>query len=209
VFGALAYPVLGDWGGPLLLLAVFASSIASLQTTVLPAARTMLAMGTYGAFPKKFAQISPRTLSPVYSTVVAGVVTAAFYTIVTLLSERTLLDTIAALGIMICWYYGITAFACVWFFRKELFRSLHNVIYKLTFPLLGGIMLLSVFVKSVLVSMDPTASGSGAEIGGIGLVFYLGFGILLFGAILMLVMRTVQPAYFRGETLTMDTPPLP
>ncbi len=144
-----------------------------------------------------------------YSTVVAGVVTAAFYTIVTLLSERTLLDTIAALGIMICWYYGITAFACVWFFRKELFRSLHNVIYKLTFPLLGGVMLLSVFVKSVLVSMDPTASGSGAEIGGIGLVFYLGFGILFFGAILMLVMRTVQPAYFRGETLTMDTPPLP
>lgn len=209
VFGALAYPVLGNWGGPLLLLAVFASSIASLQTTVLPAARTMLAMGTYGAFPKRFASVSPRTLSPVYSTVVAGVVTAAFYTIVTLLSERTLLDTIAALGIMICWYYGITAFACVWFFRKELFLNLHNAIYKLAFPLLGGIMLLSVFVKSVLVSMDPAASGSGAEIGGIGLVFYLGFGILIFGAVLMLVMRAAQPAFFRGETLTMDTPPLP
>jgi len=110
---------------------------------------------------------------------------------------------------MICWYYGITAFACVWFFRKELFLNAHNVIYKLVFPLLGGIMLLSVFVKSVLVSMDPTASGSGAEIGGIGLVFYLGFGILIFGAVLMLVMRASQPAFFRGETLTMDTPPLP
>lgn len=127
----------------------------------------------------------------------------------TLLSERTLLDTIAALGIMICWYYGITAFACVWFFRKELFLNAHNIIYKLVFPLLGGIMLLSVFVKSVLVSMDPTASGSGAEIGGIGLVFYLGFGILIFGAVLMLGMRATQPAFFRGETLTMDTPPLP
>ncbi|MUL49376.1 APC family permease [Mycobacterium sp. CBMA293] len=208
VFGALAYPVMGNWGGPLLLLAVFASSVASLQTTFLPAARTMLAMGTYGAFPKKFAQISPRSLSPVYSTVVAGVVTAAFYTIVTLLSERTLLDTIAALGIMICWYYGITAFACVWFFRKELFLSPQNFIYKLVFPLVGGAMLLWVFVLSVRESMDPSA-GSGASIGGIGLVFYLGFGILFFGAILMIAMRAYQPAFFRGETLTMDTPPLP
>ncbi|MDT0440680.1 amino acid transporter, partial [Streptomyces sp. DSM 41981] len=184
---------------------VFASSIASLQTTVLPAARTMLAMGAYGAFPKRFASVNPRSLSPVFSTVVAGVVTACFYTIVTLLSERTLLDTIAALGIMICWYYGITAFACVWFFRKELFLSPRNVIYKLVFPAVGGVMLLSVFVKSVLVSMDPEASGSGASIGGIGLVFYLGFGILLFGAVLMLGLRFVQPAFFRGETLTMDT----
>ncbi|MEZ0054261.1 amino acid transporter [Mycobacterium sp. MAA66] len=208
VFGALAYPVLGNWGGPLLLLAVFASSVASLQTTFLPAARTMLAMGTYGAFPKKFASVNPRSLSPVYSTVVAGVVTASFYTIVTLLSERTLLDTIAALGIMICWYYGITAFACVWFFRKELFLSPQNVVYKLLFPLVGGAMLIWVFVLSVRESMDPS-SGSGASIGGIGLVFYLGFGILLFGVVLMAAMRAYQPAFFRGETLTMDTPPIP
>jgi hypothetical protein len=25
----------------------------------------------------------------------------------------------------------------------------------------------------------------------------------------MVAMRAAQPAYFRGETLTMDTPPLP
>lgn len=44
VFGALAEPVLGNWGGLLLFLAVFMSSIASLQTTFLPVARAMLAM---------------------------------------------------------------------------------------------------------------------------------------------------------------------
>ncbi|GAA3197159.1 hypothetical protein GCM10020255_099840 [Rhodococcus baikonurensis] len=58
VFGALADPVLGNWGGMLLFLAVFVSSVASLQTTFLPAARTMLAMGAYGAFPKKLAEVS-------------------------------------------------------------------------------------------------------------------------------------------------------
>jgi hypothetical protein len=143
----------------------------------------------------------------VFSTVVAGVVTACFYTIVTLLSERTLLDTIAALGIMICWYYGITAFACVWYFRGELFANIHNVLFKFLFPLIGGLVLAWVFALAIKESMDPE-NGSGAAIGGIGLVFFMGFGILLLGVVLMFVWRSVSPAFFRGETLRRDTPSL-
>ncbi len=207
VFGALADPVLGPWFGPLLYLAVFASSVASLQTTFLPAARAMLAMGAYKAFPARFAEVSPRFLTPVYSTVVAGVVTAGFYTVVKLLSDNALWDTIAALGIMICWYYGITAFACVWFFRRELFDNAHNIIFKFLFPLLGGLMLAVVFVIAIGESMNPE-NGSGAEIGGIGLVFFIGFGILALGAVLMLVMRARRPEFFLGQTLRRDTPAL-
>ncbi|MGU3650850.1 APC family permease [Mycolicibacterium sp. A43C] len=207
VFGALADPVLGPWFGPLLYLAVFASSVASLQTTFLPAARAMLAMGAYKAFPARFAEVSPRFLTPVYSTVVAGVVTAGFYTVVKLLSDNALWDTIAALGIMICWYYGITAFACVWFFRRELFANAHNIIFKFLFPLLGGLMLAIVFVIAIGESMNPE-NGSGAEIGGIGLVFFIGFGILALGAVLMLVMRARRPEFFLGQTLRRDTPAL-
>ncbi len=207
VFGALADPVLGPWFGPLLYLAVFASSVASLQTTFLPAARAMLAMGAYKAFPARFAEVSPRFLTPVYSTVVAGVVTGGFYTVVKLLSDNALWDTIAALGIMICWYYGITAFACVWFFRRELFTSAHNIVFKFLFPLLGGIMLATVFVIAIGESMNPE-NGSGAAIGGIGLVFFIGFGILALGAVLMLVMRARRPDFFLGRTLRRDTPAL-
>lgn len=148
--------------------------------------------------------MSPRFLVPSYATVVAGVITAVFYTVVTFLSERTLLDTIAALGIMICWYYGITAFACVWYFRDSLFTSFRNIVFRFAFPLLGGLMLLAVFVISIEESMDPD-NASGASIGGIGLVFFLGFGILLLGAILMVVMRFRSPAFFRGETLNRET----
>ncbi len=207
VFGALAEPVLGSWGGLLLFLAVFASSVASLQTTFLPVARAMLAMGAYGAFPKRFAEVHPRFLVPVFATVVAGVVTGIFYTAVSLLSESTLLDTIAALGIMICWYYGITAFACIWYFRNELFTSFNNVVFKFLFPLLGGLMLAAVFVISVKESMNPE-NGSGAAIGGIGLVFFMGFGILALGVVLMLVMRVRSPDFFLGRTLSRDIPAL-
>lgn len=207
VFAALADPVLGTYAGPLLFLAILASSVASLQTTFLPAARAMLAMGAYKAFPPRFAEVSPRYLVPVFATVTAGVVTGVFYTVVSLLSESALLDTIAALGIMICWYYGITAFACVWYFRRELFDNAHNMVFKFLFPLLGGIVLAAVFVISIKESMDPE-NASGAAIGGIGLVFFIGFGVLILGAVLMMVWRSRNPAFFRGETLRYDTPSL-
>ena len=194
----------GRWGSQLLFLAILASTMSSLQATFLPAARCMLAMGVYHAFPKRFAAVNARSKVPVFGTVMAGVTTSAFYSIATLLSKRVLLDTIAALGILVCWYYGITAFACVWYFRKVMFKGLHNVVFKFLFPLLGGIMLLLVFVISLRESMNPH-HGSGASIVGIGLVFYLGFGILLLGFVLMVVMRIRQPDFF--QTLTLGRSP--
>ena len=37
-----------------------------------------------------------------------------------------LADTITALGMMICFYYSLTAFACVWYFRGSLFSSVRH-----------------------------------------------------------------------------------
>ncbi len=130
-----------------------------------------------------------------------------FYTVLTFLPSEVLNDTIVTLGIMICFYYGLTAFACVWYFRKELFTSAFNIVFKLLFPLLGGIMLAAVFYISVRDSSDPE-NGSGAEIGGVGLVFILAVGMLLLGAVLMVICRVRDPAFFRGETLRRDTPSL-
>ena len=36
----------------------------------------------------------------------------------------------------------------------------------------------------------------------------LGLGLILLGLVLMLIRRSVQPAFFRGETLKHDTPVL-
>ncbi|WP_067543850.1 APC family permease [Nocardia crassostreae] len=210
VFGALAEPVLGGAGELLLYTAVLASAVASLQATFLPAARAMLAMSAYRALPERFAAVHPTYQVPRFATAVAAVVAGAFYAITALLSENVLMDTIAAMGIMICWYYGITAFACVWYFRKRWFASARDFLFKLAFPLLGGAMLLIIFGISVGESVKPEV-GSGASIFGIGLVFYLGFGILALGAVLMLIARWQDPEYFRGRTLprAVSGEPLP
>lgn len=200
VFGALAKPIMGGNGELLLYLAVLVSTIASLQATFLPAARAMLAMGSFKALPARFASVHPTYQVPRFGTAVAAIVAGVFYTLTSLVSEHVLMDTIAAMGIMICWYYGITAFACVWYFRHKWFTSTRNFLFKLTFPLLGGAMLLVIFVIAVRESLNPD-NGSGSSIFGVGLVFYLGFGILALGAVLMLIVRVRQPEYFRGETL--------
>jgi amino acid transporter len=205
VFGELAEPVLGSPWHLLLYLAVLASSIASLITTFLPSSRTMLGMASYQALPPRFASIHPRYLTPSYATVVAGSVAGIFYAVMHVLSRNALTDTIYALGIMICFYYGLTAFACIWFFRRELFANMSSFVFKLLFPLLGGLGLFFVLLITLRDSASPDY-GSGASIFGVGLVLVLGLGLILLGVVLMFIWRAKAPAFFRGETLHRDTP---
>ena len=79
--------------------------------------------------------------------------------------------------------------------------------FKLLFPLLGGLGLTWVFVVTLRDSASPDY-GSGAAIGGVGLVLILGLGLIILGIVFMLIQRARDPAYFRGETLVKDTPAL-
>jgi amino acid transporter len=207
VFGALAEPVLGSPLNLVLFLAVLASSAASLITTFLPTSRTMLAMGVYRAFPQRFATVHPRFKTPSFATFAAGIGAAVFYSVLTFASENVLTDTIYSLGIMICFYYGLTAFACIWYFRRELTRSTSDFIYKLVFPLLGGLGLAVVFLVTLRDSASPDY-GSGASVFGVGLVLVLGLGLIAIGLLFLFWQRSRDPAYFRGETLVKDTPAL-
>ncbi|WP_120338889.1 APC family permease [Cryobacterium soli] len=203
VFAALAGPVMGPFA-ILMSLAVLSSSAASLQSTFVGPARTMLSMGHYRAFPKRFAAISPRFKSPGFATVIAGVVAWGFYAVMRVLSTDVLTDTILTLGIMICFYYGVTAFACVWFFRREVFSSTRAFLLKLLAPLIGGIILAVIFATTLIDSTNPEY-GSGSEIGGVGLVFILAMVLFIAGIVLMFIMRAVDPAFFQGKTLTKGT----
>ncbi|MFI7099878.1 APC family permease [Streptomyces sp. NPDC050161] len=207
VFAALADPVMGTVLGVLLFVAVLASAAASLQTTFIPVARTVLAMSAYEALPASFAKIHPRFRSPGRATLAAGAATGVFYAVMSFLSQNVLIDTIYALGLMICFYYAITAFACAWFFRRELRNSARDLLFKGVFPVLGGALLTAVFGKTLIDMWNP-AYGSGSSVLGVGSVFVIGVGLLLIGLVIMLVMQRRSPAFFRGEVLTRSTPAL-
>jgi amino acid transporter len=199
VFSALAHPVLGPLG-LLMSIAVLSSSAASIQSTIVGPARTLLAMGHYGALPPAFGRISPRFLTPAYATVASGLVASAFYAVMRFVSEDVLWDTITALGMMICFYYSLTAAAAVWYFRRQWFRSFHNFVFQLLFPLVGGAILAALFCTTLKDSMAPDY-GSGSHVGGVGLVFVLGVGVLGLGVVVMLWQAFRRPAFFRGETI--------
>ncbi|MEU1053291.1 APC family permease [Streptomyces sp. NPDC005876] len=207
VFAALAGPVMGPALGVLLFVAVLASAAASLQTTFIPVARTVLAMSAYEALPASYAEVHPRFRTPGRATVTAGVATGVFYTVMTLVSEHVLVDTIYALGLMICFYYALTAFACARYFRADLLASGRDLLFKGVFPVVGGLLLAAVFVKTLVDMWDP-AYGSGSSVFGVGSVFVIGVGLLALGLVVMTVMRRRSPAFFRGEVLTRSTPAL-
>jgi len=198
-FYHLAGPILG----PLALvmsIAVLSSSASSLQSTFVSPARTLLAMGHYGALPRKFSKVNPRFFTPGYATVVSAIVAAVFYTVMRFISEDVLWDTIQTLGVLICFYYGLTAFACVWYFRKTWFDSGRNLFFRLIAPLVGGLILAVLFFTTMIDSMDPSY-GSGTNVGGVGIVFVLGLVIIGAGVVVMIWQRVKRPEFFRSEHL--------
>ncbi|WP_232662520.1 APC family permease [Pseudonocardia sp. TRM90224] len=202
VFAAIGPAVFGDsplgsFFVVLLVISVLTSSAASTQTTILPTARAALAMAAYRAIPRRFAAIHPRFQTPSVATWAMGIASVVFYAGLTLVSENVLADSIAAVGLLIAFYYGLTGFACVWYYRRQL-RG-RDLWVKGVLPGLGAVMLLAAFV---LASIDYAATDSGTTVVfGIGGVFVIGIGSLMLGAILMIVYSRMAPAYFRGETL--------
>ena len=194
VLGAMATSVLGSTPGKLLVLCVLTSTAASAQTTIMPTARAALAMSAHGAIPAWFARMHPRFRTPTVATLVMGGVSALFYVLLTAVSKNVLADSAASVGLLIAFYYGLTGFACVWYFRRDLLTSGHALLVKGILPLIGGLTLLGAFVLSIK-SYWPAAS-SYSSFHGIGGIFLIGAGSLVIGVVVMLITARFLPRYF-------------
>jgi amino acid transporter len=204
VLGLLANSVFGSsLLGKTVIIAVLSSAAASTQTTILPTARTSLSMARAKALPDSLGVIHPRYLTPHISTIVMGVLSVVWYVGLTLVSEDILFESIAALGLMIAFYYGITGFACAWYYRHELGKSVRNFVLVGALPTLGGVMLGYVFVRSCF-DLSKADAGSGTVLG-IGSPLVIGLGFLLLGPVLMLVWRAGgHPEFFRRRREVAD-----
>jgi amino acid transporter len=194
VLGALASAVLGNPAGKLLVLCVLTSSAASTQTTIMPTARAALSMAAHGAIPGVLARIHPRYRTPTVATIAMGVVSAAFFVLLTATSTNVLSDSAAAVGLLIAFYYGLTGFAGPWLLRRELRDSRRNLWLEGILPLAGGVSLLAAFVLSVRTYLP--ASSSASSLWGLGGIFVIGAGALAVGVILMVVCRRLTPTFF-------------
>jgi amino acid transporter len=215
VLSVLGTQVFGSPLDKILIIAVLTSAAASTQTTILPTARTSLSMARAGAMPESLGRVHPRFLTPHVSTILMGTLSIVWYVGLTIVSENILFDSIAALGLMIAFYYGLTGFACTIYYRRQLTDSVKSFLLIGVGPFVGGLMLLAIFIKSCVDYADPANSESGDSWFGLGPPLVIGLGFLLLGAILMLLWRIEHKDFFRrtpetfgmaraGPTVTED-----
>lgn len=198
VLNALGRSAFGSPLDKLLILCVLTSASASTQTTILPTARTTLSMAKWGAIPQAFGRIHPRFLTPSFSTLMMGGLSIV-WTVCLLAfnpNKNVLGDTISALGFAVCFYYGFTGLACGFYFRRELTRSLRNLLFAGVIPVLGGAMMGYIAVKAYSY-YSKAGNNYSKPLLGIQTPIVVGIGGLILGVILMFVAWPFFTGYFR------------
>jgi amino acid transporter len=200
----------------LLFLMILSSAAASTQTTILPTARTTLSMAAYKAIPSAFARIHPRYLTPTVSTIVMGGISIVVYVLMNYIGHgnTVILDAVTCIGLYIAFYYGLTGFACAWYYRRNLTSSARNLWMQGILPVTGGLILYFLGGWSLWLDYDVataqsytmwTVPGLHWQIGG---VFVIGFLSVVVGLLCYIYCRVNDKAFFRKETLTRSTPTL-
>jgi amino acid transporter len=200
----LGDPVVGSALAVVLLLAISSSSLASTLTCLAPTARSMLAMAFYRALPQPLGRVHRRYQTPWVGTTMIAVCGFIIYLVIMLLSQNSLADIVASLGLATAFYYAATGFACVWTYRRTLLRSTRDFLLRGAFPLLGAIAMTWAFVQS---ATDMYAPGYGkTHFGPVGGVFVLGIGLLVLGIpVAALIAVGGGRDFFRGNTLNATT----
>ena len=200
----------------LLFLMILSSAAASTQTTILPTARTTLSMAVYKAIPSSFAKIHPRYLTPTVSTILMGAISIVVYGVMNYLGHGNLviLDAFSAIGLYIAFYYGLTGFACAWYYRRNLTSSARNLWMQGILPVLGGLILFFLGGWTVWLDYDVntlysytmfTVPGLHWQVGGAFVIVFLS---IVAGLIFFTYCRVTRRAFFKKETLTRATPTL-
>ena len=203
VLSFLGGEVFGSPLDKLLIIAVLTSAAASTQTTILPTARTTLSMAAHGALPKWMGHIHERHRTPDVATILMVVISVLFYVALTIVSEDVLADSIVSLGFLIAFYYGLTGFACAWYYRHAFRRGLRASLGAIIAPLGGALILVGLFYKALHDYANP--DNVSTELFGIGTPVWIGIGSLVLGYGIAIVGRVLAPtAFWRRRTETAD-----
>ncbi len=191
-FAPLGFAVLGPGFDKLLIAAVLFSASACTLTSILPNARTALAMAVAGAMPKRFAHVHPRFDNPDFGTLATGALAMIWFAGLSALSQNVLDDSVLALGLCISFYYALTAFACVILHRGQVWDNASNFVSMGLLPALGGLMMAGLFVQSIFAL---SRAGATTFLGMSG-PLVIGLGSLIQCVVPILAMRAYRPPFF-------------
>ncbi|GAA2278082.1 APC family permease [Streptomyces hawaiiensis] len=147
--GPQALPYLGEklaaepWA-TLPLVALMFSAVASVQATLIPTARGLLAMGRDRTMGPLWTRVHPRYGTPAAGTAlvmsVAAVIAVLAFAIPKL--SDMLLAAVNAIGLIVALYYGLTALACAVRFRSARHEGAREALLAVCVPAVSGLVLL-------------------------------------------------------------------
>ncbi len=143
VLFALAEKVVPRPWSYLAVLAVMLSSLGSLQVSLLQFARTLFAASRAGDLPPRWAAVHPRWQTPHAATWLNTWLGLALLAASLALPgiDALLKASVNAIGLEIAFYYGLTAMACAWHFRREALGSAGLMAFAVLWPLASALAL--------------------------------------------------------------------
>jgi amino acid transporter len=176
---------LGSVGGYAASLALILSSIATLETTMLQFSRTLFAMGRDRALPTTFGVVQEKTLTPVrtmYLLLGLGLVLIFVSSFMPSIAS-ILADSVSAIAVQVCYYYGLAGLVCAFAYRDSYKTSMATFIGYAVFP---GLSAITLFVLGIYALTTFNLTTQIVGIGGlvIGIVFFRpnGYGKLAVAA---------------------------
>lgn len=173
----------------LMILAVLSSTVAVVQTTLLPSSRLSFSMARDGVFPGLFSLVHRGWKTPWVGTLVTALLSVAIILLTLFLSSvnNVFANLILDIGILVAFYYGITGIACAWAFRRLVFRSLRMFFLAGLLPFLSGLFLFAIAGYVVYNGVQAA----------IPVLVTMGAGIPL----LIVAMALNRNGFFRRKTL--------
>jgi amino acid transporter len=180
----------------LIVLAVLASTVASTQTTLLPATRLTFSMSRDDVFPPVFGLVHRTWHTPYIGTMIVASIAAAGILLTTFSSSinTTFQGVISNIGVLVAFYYGVTGIACAWAFRRVLFRSPRYLILAGILPVIGAIFLFWVGYQVIVQAGFQTA---------LPVIISLVLGLPL----VILTMILTKSDFFSRKTVSYDLTP--
>jgi amino acid transporter len=164
---------LGSTGAKLASFAVVLSGIATLETSMLQFSRTLFSMGRDRAMPTAMGFVDARTRTPVRTMIVLIVLGLGMIFASSFLPSvgAIITDSVSAVAIQVCYYYGLAGLVCAWVYRTTYKESPGGWVLYALYPFLSAVVLIVLGIYAITTFNTLTKI---VGIGGllIGVVFF-------------------------------------
>jgi amino acid transporter len=140
---AFADKMVGPQWGSLAILAFLSSTVATLQTTLLPSVRTAFSMGRDGMLGPIWAKVHPVWRTPWLGTLIMGAISGIIAIVSLKLGGLAAVVSagVTSIGLLVAFYYGVVGISCVVYYRHALTNNLKGFVFAGLFPLLSALTL--------------------------------------------------------------------